>query len=180
MKKFLMIFLLSMLGLTSQSYAATFNLGLIPYSQDFGNTISGNTEDSDFTDTYKFSTGIDVKSVAVSITNVAINFGKLSVGVIDNFTAKLDGETLELQQVSAGYILAKVLSGAQAVDKTDHELEISGIIPGGNESGSYGGNITLTPVVLPSVPVPAAIWLFGSALMGLVGMKRRKAGLASA
>jgi len=33
-----------------------------------------------------------------------------------------------------------------------------------------GGDVSLTPV-----PVPAAVWLFGSGLLGLVGMARRKA-----
>jgi hypothetical protein len=32
---------------------------------------------------------------------------------------------------------------------------------------------SISPVV-PSVPVPAAVWLFGSGLLGLVGMARRK------
>jgi len=36
-------------------------------------------------------------------------------------------------------------------------------------AGQVGVNIPLTPV-----PVPAAFWLFGSGLLGLVGMARRK------
>ncbi len=31
-----------------------------------------------------------------------------------------------------------------------------------------------SPKTLPAVPVPAAAWLFGSALLGLVGIKRKK------
>ena len=38
---------------------------------------------------------------------------------------------------------------------------------------SYFDNITITTDVAP-VPLPAAAWLFGSALMGLVGMSRRR------
>jgi hypothetical protein len=33
---------------------------------------------------------------------------------------------------------------------------------------------TLTPLVVGSVPVPAAVWLFGSGLLGLIGVARRK------
>ncbi len=40
-----------------------------------------------------------------------------------------------------------------------------------NTARGIGGFLTITPVV---VPVPGAIWLFGSALAGLIGMKRRK------
>ena len=32
----------------------------------------------------------------------------------------------------------------------------------------------LTPLVLTAVPVPAAVWLFGSGLIGLMGIARRK------
>ena len=35
-------------------------------------------------------------------------------------------------------------------------------------------NITFTAAEMPQVPVPAAIWLFGSGLIGLVGFARRK------
>ncbi|MCX2982945.1 VPLPA-CTERM sorting domain-containing protein [Halieaceae bacterium IMCC14734] len=38
---------------------------------------------------------------------------------------------------------------------------------------SYFDNITITTDVA-AVPLPAAAWLFGSALMGLVGMSRRR------
>ena len=33
----------------------------------------------------------------------------------------------------------------------------------------------LTPLVLTAIPVPAAVWLFGSGLIGLIGLARRKA-----
>jgi hypothetical protein len=36
-----------------------------------------------------------------------------------------------------------------------------------------GNSMTVTSIT--TVPVPAAVWLFGSGLLGLVGMARRKA-----
>jgi hypothetical protein len=48
-------------------------------------------------------------------------------------------------------------------------LELRGIVSG-SLSGSYGGALNLEPV-----PVPAAVWLFGSALAGLGWMRRRPA-----
>ncbi len=39
-----------------------------------------------------------------------------------------------------------------------------------------GNNIIQVDVqVIPAIPVPAAVWLFGSGLLGLVGIARRKA-----
>lgn len=49
----------------------------------------------------------------------------------------------------------------------------------GWESYPYGpdfGNITAMTMALTPVPVPAAAWLFGSALLGLAGIGRRCAG----
>ena len=47
-----------------------------------------------------------------------------------------------------------------------------GAVPGCNASVDFD-NITMTTDV-SAVPVPAAVWLFGSGLVGLVGVARRK------
>jgi hypothetical protein len=39
---------------------------------------------------------------------------------------------------------------------------------------SITGNSTTTPPPPPPVPLPAAVWLFGSGLLGLVGVSRRR------
>jgi hypothetical protein len=38
--------------------------------------------------------------------------------------------------------------------------------------GQYGIEVSMTE--MPEIPVPAAVWLFGSGLIGLVGVARRK------
>ena len=40
---------------------------------------------------------------------------------------------------------------------------------------SANGNVISTDIVNTVVPVPAAVWLFGSGLLGLVGVARRRA-----
>jgi hypothetical protein len=42
---------------------------------------------------------------------------------------------------------------------------------GGGIANVHGGDIQLTPT---PTPIPAAAWLFGSGLMGLAGVRRRK------
>jgi len=44
-------------------------------------------------------------------------------------------------------------------------------------SWTFGGNATLAPVA--AVPLPAAVWLFGSGLLGLFGIGRRKLSAAA-
>ena len=51
------------------------------------------------------------------------------------------------------------------------EFGVSSAATGYTASGVYYDNFNLSGT--PAVPVPAAIWLFGSGLLGLVGMARR-------
>jgi hypothetical protein len=41
----------------------------------------------------------------------------------------------------------------------------------------FGSNGVLAPVGVTAVPIPAAVWLFGSALLGLFGISKRKVSL---
>ena len=50
--------------------------------------------------------------------------------------------------------------------------DINAAILGADQYFSIGGHRSLPPAV---VPVPAAVWLFGSGLIGLIGVARRKA-----
>ena len=43
-----------------------------------------------------------------------------------------------------------------------------------NDYGSLGGGVWAQYDEITTVPVPAAVWLFGSAMLGLMGMARRK------
>lgn len=47
---------------------------------------------------------------------------------------------------------------------------IDGAFPGWNAAF----DLSAQPQIAPAVPVPAAVWLFGSGLVGLVGIARRK------
>lgn len=100
-----------------------------------------------------------------SATNVSFNLSGVlpfSTGLFNNstFTApsalSFTGSTASALLSAGTYYLA-VFSGF------------------GNVGVPYDLNITSTDVSVGNVPVPAAVWLFGSALMGLIGAGRRKA-----
>jgi hypothetical protein len=57
--------------------------------------------------------------------------------------------------------------------------DISGILPTAFDGNNAIAIDHLTAQALSAVPVPAAIWLFGTALIGLVGFGKRKARIAA-
>jgi hypothetical protein len=59
---------------------------------------------------------------------------------------------------------AQLLFGVDGVKRIELNMGGSGAID----------NITFTAAEMPHLPVPAAVWLFGSGLIGLVGFARRK------
>ena len=54
--------------------------------------------------------------------------------------------------------------------------DVSGVDPFNNRTNEWAFDVlnVVDAVAPPAVPVPAAVWLFGSGLLGLVGMARRR------
>jgi len=170
------------------------NLTPVPGSYDYSHTITAasapsiipgsvygaNVLGSEFYDDWVFTvTG----AVANSVTST-IDLGSL-LG-IDNLSARLyafPGQPSMPQIGPVGGLLIEawgtafscgagcsgesvVLSPVTLLPGT-YVLEIRGIVSG-TVSGSYGGALNLAPV-----PVPAAVWMLGSALAALGWMRRR-------
>jgi hypothetical protein len=81
--------------------------------------------------------------------------------------------------------LSVIQDGAEISDWTG--LSLSAVAPAGTaevevfllhiQTGDpccSGGSLFWDDVSLTAVPVPAAVWLFGSGLLGLVGVARRR------
>ncbi|VAW51890.1 hypothetical protein MNBD_GAMMA05-1985 [hydrothermal vent metagenome] len=57
----------------------------------------------------------------------------------------------------------------------ESEVWLAFWLDNGNDDIGKFDNVLVTGDVIPAVPVPAAVWLFGSGLLGLIGVARRKA-----
>lgn len=118
-----------------------------------------------FTDQWDF-TVTDNGGIAASATNVSIQ----TYGFITGFRGWLDGIDLNLNAINASPITVQLLSGGLGGSLSGaHTLIFSG--DAGLGAG-YGGSVSIAP--LSAVPVPAAVWLMGSAMVGLFSFRKRK------
>jgi hypothetical protein len=139
-----------------------FNFGLLPSPEDaplvgfaqieipLGGDVNGNGED----DKMKFVLAL------LSLGDENRTFITLPEGtVINHFdvAASLDARIVD--------------------ESTDPPFRIGTMLPGGlPDPGAFGGPGSMSSNLInpvPAVPVPAAVWLFGTALIGFVGMSRR-------
>ena len=116
--------------------------------------------------------------------DVGANWTVLSTPAVSG-PAGMTFTTLGDQSILAGGVIA-----AQGSYTVTYSTGISGItglrlealedpsLPGGNGPGLHpaNGNFALNEMTLQGtlVPVPPAVWLFGSGLIGLIGLARRK------
>jgi hypothetical protein len=157
MKKILVVVSFILAAFSFQANAATYNLGTINDFESFSGYL---TKDNGYSETWNFKV-LFQSVVSASATNTASVFKGKIVGKVKDFSATLDGISLDLASLGNAQFLSidNLLASAG-----DHSLVISG-----SSDGSYGGSIAVA-----QTPIPAAVWLFGSALMGMMGVSRRK------
>lgn len=101
----------------------------------------------------------------------AFSLDLLNIVGVDDVSATLSGGTLlspidlELTLTTAG----TALSFSGPLGAGNYLLAFGGTVPA---SSTGGGSITGS-ISVSAVPIPAAIWLFGSALVAVFGIKRR-------
>lgn len=167
------------LGITSSSDQVLFT---------FNNAGSA---DSFIADIYFMYDGLDFLSFDSIINSSGVSFsegarpGHLpAYGGLPSFSVEADNNGTGKSGIDPGESLGILfnLDGAVFDDvlnamNTDHlviGLHVQGIGHGNNYSESLITHHHLTPHHIPAVPVPAAIWLFGSGLLLLVGLVRRR------
>ena len=103
-------------------------------------------------------------------TNVVASFG------VDNgIFVWLDGDYIGGARRSGGVSLGEHIFDVGDLDAGTHFLQI--LLEDHGSTNGYAVEITadtFTPGLPPEIPIPAAIWLFGSGLIGLIGLARRQ------
>lgn len=165
MKHVLLVISLALVGLSFQASAATKDLGMITDNETFGNKSVA----TGFSDTYTFMVPDNIETT-ISLTNSFS--GPNRDGFITGFSASVNGgPAFTLTPNTSSQLLEAAFSDLAA--NVAHSLLVTGTDVLGRGTGSYGGSFQLS-INTSEVPVPAAIWLFGSALLGLTGLKRRQ------
>jgi hypothetical protein len=109
------------------------------------------------------------------------NLGQFAAGTFFDWSTSNDIPVLALLQVTG-----QGFDGDGKFYMTVAGMQADGVTPGGipmltdpfpGQTAQFGGTMTCrdgTGCPPPPVPVPAAVWLFGSGLLGLVGVARRR------
>ena len=100
---------------------------------------------------------------SISMTSVFSSFGPVQILEIPDFEFALTD--------NAGNLLTAFVGTGESVEIDPVLTGTFGIWLRGNATGMAGGAVA-GPIALSSVPIPAAVWLFGSALVGIFGYRR--------
>jgi hypothetical protein len=145
-------------------------IGDVDYSAGYGGLIAGDTvtvtgifDDSALiggTGTILFGSG--------SGNSLSIDAGNLTFTEANDSTYALTGASLTLASGDLSIFDYAAISGTNGAPANFDSFFLS-----------FGADIDLvgtwrTTVQMTPVPIPAAVWLFGSGLLGLVGIARRK------
>jgi hypothetical protein len=124
-------------------------------------TGSGNSDD----DLWVFEIGGDVEDTFVEISKDNILW--LDVGKVGGATSGIDIDAF-------GYGVLDFFSFVRLTDDTNEGQQSGAGSTVGADIDALGAISSAPPVDIPAVPVPAAFWLFGTALIGFVGVSRRR------
>jgi len=144
----------------------------------FSNSVLGTT----FSDQYTFHLIGDQFLTFASATNDYLSATDFITGFTGQlFSSGLNGLPGGGDDVALGPLVSavpctqnpdgcQILAGSAVLPGGNYFLNISGT--GGGTAG-YGGDLTTTPI--GAVPVPGAVWLFGTGIAGLALLRRRRA-----
>jgi len=115
--------------------------------------------------------------LSVSIDESIWNFGStgISTGTIDNAAGTVDGIMVNtFADVAGDFVIATIEFEAIGLGSSFLSLTELGINPWASAGSLINPTYESLQVDVSAIPVPAAVWLFGSGLIGLLGIARRK------
>ena len=107
------------------------------------------------------------------------NDGSIDTGVSSTYNETFDVTAFDFSSASQSFNMALYTTGGSGTNGeaiTNHYSDLGATL-GQATLDFAAGTLTITPT---QVPVPAAVWLFGSAILGLVGFSRRTSEQVSA
>jgi len=122
-----------------------------------------------FTDTWNFLVGAGGGG---STAGSVINISNAAVANIINMSAKVDG--VSFTPIASSSVVNAFTYFVPTMAAGSHTFSVTGDVQPVGNGASYGGTLTIGSPPTSAVPVPAAVWLFGSALVGLMGVSGRK------
>jgi hypothetical protein len=102
---------------------------------------------------------VDTSEIIAPMPEVAVLLNSTALTEINSKLVAVDYNLLiggALSSISDAYIFEGLWAGSVSTPS------------------SPGAQLTLSYSDIPGVPIPAAVWLFGSGLVGLIGVARRK------
>ena len=159
--------------------AATIQTDPLNSAANIGDTFTVDIVGIGFPETQGGGFNLTYDASILNITNVSIDEINTwtfvnDFGTIDNVNGNLsEVKVSEFPGIAGNFIIASIEFMAVGFGTSTLGLTEST----GNPWASDGSTInpTLVNGSVQVVPVPAAVWLFGSGLLGLIGMARRKA-----
>ncbi len=182
MKNIKIILGVSLLILSNQLSAATVGWDSSINNVNLNDTFTLNVVGSGFTSNVdggglNFSFDSSVLNVtSISIDESVWDLGAgISTGAIDNTQGSVSGISVNAwSDVSGNFTIASITfqavgNGSTALSLSDYLLN-----PWASGGGLINPDYAASSVTVSAVPVPAALWLFGSGLLGLAGVAKRK------
>ncbi|ARN75733.1 VPLPA-CTERM sorting domain-containing protein [Oceanicoccus sagamiensis] len=174
-------FLIVALMLAGQhAYAATVSWDDVDYTAGLNDVFTLDIVGSDF------SSNVDGGGVNILFDASVLNVLSVSIdggywdffndtGTINNGVGTVNGIMVNaFSSVIGDFTVASVEFQAIGTGVTDLTLNEFSLNPWASSGSLIDHNYINGSVTVSSVPVPAAAWLFGSALIGLAGIKRKK------
>jgi len=182
MKNVTKIIILFSLMFSSYVSAATITWGSSTTNVNVNDTFTLNIIGSNFISNVdgggaSFSynpTVLNVQSISIDENTWDLGAG-IRTGTVDNVLGNVDGISVNAwSAVTGDFSVASVTFVAIGAGTTDLTLSGWSMNPWASGGGLLNPDYLDASVTVSAVPVPAAVWLFASGIIGLTGMMKRK------